>query len=352
MRRITRFLIRLVNDRRIRSSAVALQSDRDRSQDSARRARAARICAVLATLVVAVVASLYAADRFVDVSPTVRLFVKETGTGPAVVVLHGGPGLDFNYLVDDFEPLSRSHRLIFYDQRGGGRSTLSTDVTADQHVADLESVRRRLGLRRLTLLGHSWGGGLAALYAMAHPGRVERMILADSIPARRRGLAGYGDSLQSRLSEEDRVKYREAAEARRQAKTPAEHVAACRAYWGVFAKAYFSDPVAAARDKGDLCAVPGEAIANGLAANASVMAGLGDYDWRAAAKRFTMPVLVIHGEDDPIRLENAREWAETIPHARLVVLAHAGHMSYVDAADQFFEAVEAFLTESRWPGPP
>jgi proline iminopeptidase len=284
-----------------------------------------------------------AAERLVTVASGVQLFVKEIGRGSPVVVLHGGPGLDMNYLVDDLAPLADRHRLIFYDQRGGGRSTLSTGVTADQHVADLDRLRRQLRLRRLTLLGHSWGGGLAALYAIAHPDRVDRLILADAIPARRSGLQGYRQELESRLTEDELARYRDALALREHARSPDEHVAACRAFWGVFARAYFSDPAAASRDKGDLCAVPGEAIANGLAANESVMGRLGDYDWRAAASRLRVPVLVIHGARDPIRLDNAREWADTIPNAKLVVIPDAGHMSYVEQPDRFFSAVEAFL---------
>jgi proline iminopeptidase len=288
-------------------------------------------------------------DELVTVAPGVRLFVKQIGRGSPVVIVHGGPGLDMNYLVENFVPLARTHRLIFYDQRGSGRSTLTTNVTANQHVDDLDALRRRLRVRRLTLLGHSWGAGLTALYAIAHRDRVDRMILADAIPPRRSGLQGYGAELRSRLTEQERSRLDDADAARRDAKTPEEHVAACRSFWVVFARAYFSDPAASARDKGDLCASSGEALANGLAVNESVMSGLGDYDWRPGARRFRMPVLVIHGEQDPIRLENAREWAETISSARLVIVPRAGHMPYVEQPDQFFAAVERFLNESTRP---
>ena len=304
---------------------------------------------IVASMVLLAAASAAAADTFVTVGPGIRLFVRSVGDGPPIVVLHGGPGLDSNYLVPNFAPLARSHRLIFYDQRGGGRSTLATQVTAADHVADLDALRTHLGLARLTILGHSWGAGLAALYAIAHPDRVERLILADAIPLRRSGLAGYGDELQSRLAPADRERYQAALAARQNAKTSADQVAACRAFWGVFAKAYFSDRANAARDKGDLCAVSGEAIANGLKVNESVMGGLGDYDWRPQVARLDVPVLVIHGEQDPIRLENAREWADTIRGARLVVLPQAGHMSYVEQPDQFFAAVERFLADTRRP---
>ncbi len=298
-------------------------------------------------LTIALIAASRPREATVAVAPGVRLFVREIGHGSPIVVLHGGPGLDMNYLATDLEPLASAHRVVFYDQRGSGRSSLDAAVTAADLVADLDALRRSLKLDRLTLLGHSWGGGLAALYAFDHPDHVERLILVDSIPARKIELAGYGDRLQGRLSEDDRERFRDALAAREQAKTAAEHVAACRAYWGALAKAYFSDPAAVARDKGDLCSAPGEAIANGVAVNASVMGALGEYDWRAAAARITVPTLVIHGADDPIPVDTAREWASTIPNARLVVIPHAGHMSYVEQPDQFFGAIERFLRDSN-----
>jgi proline iminopeptidase len=301
--------------------------------------------AVAASASTAAPASL-PAGRLVTVAEGVRLYVREVGRGSPIVVLHGGPGLDMNYLAADLTPLVTlppGNRLIFYDQRGSGRSTLSSNVTADQLVADLDALRVRLGLQRLTLLGHSWGAGLAVLYAAAHPDRVDRMILADAIAPRFSGLSGYGAELRSRLTEDERALVDAALAKRNAARTPAQHAAACRAFWGVFAKAYFSDQRAVARDKGDICAASGASIANGLAVNASVMAGLGQWDWRPAAATVAAPVLVIHGAEDPIRIDNAREWAETIPHARLVVLPRAGHMSYVEQPDAFFKAVTEFL---------
>ena len=108
------------------------------------------------------------------------------GSDP-VVVLHGGPGLSLRYLWPDLEPLARGRRLIFYDQRGGGRSTIPSDdalITAAKHVEDLEEVRKFFGLERLTLVGHSWGANLAALYADRYPARIARMLLIDPGPPR------------------------------------------------------------------------------------------------------------------------------------------------------------------------
>jgi len=86
----------------------------------------------------------------------------------------------------DLEPLERDHALLYYDQRGSGRSELpdSLALTADAMVEELEALRQRFRIEKLTLLGHSWGGGLALLYTMRYPDRVRRMVLVGSLGLR------------------------------------------------------------------------------------------------------------------------------------------------------------------------
>lgn len=101
-------------------------------------------------------------EGFWSASETVQLFYRISAGGPdTVVVIHGGPALGLEYLAPDLEPLTREFALLAYDQRGSGRSTVPTedrDLGLEHHVADLEALRRHFGLRRLTLIGHSWGG--------------------------------------------------------------------------------------------------------------------------------------------------------------------------------------------------
>src|SRR3954471_5149215 len=112
-----------------------------------------------------------------------QLFTLEIGDGPDVaVLLHGGPGASHDYLRPQLDALAKpgQRRLFYYDQRGGGRSPLDAGVKAGGwrvHVEDLEAVRRHLQRDRLTLVGYSWGGLLALLYATEHPDRVERLAL-------------------------------------------------------------------------------------------------------------------------------------------------------------------------------
>jgi len=67
-------------------------------------------------------------EVFVSTPDGVRLFTRVVGSGAdTIIVLHGGPGFTLDYLAADLEPLAARHTLIFYDQRGAGRSTLISD---------------------------------------------------------------------------------------------------------------------------------------------------------------------------------------------------------------------------------
>src|SRR5690606_25598618 len=104
----------------------------------------------------------------------VEIFERRIGAGPEVVVLHGGPGAHHDYLLPGVDALATGRTLVYYDQRGGGRSPVGRDVPvgAREQVHDLEALRDVWGMPRLHLLGYSWGALLAMLYAVAHPDRV------------------------------------------------------------------------------------------------------------------------------------------------------------------------------------
>lgn len=114
------------------------------------------------------------------------LYFREIGKGQPIILLHGGPDFDHNYLLPDMDRLSDSFRLIYYDQRGRGRSgenVLPEDVSLESEMADLDRVREFLGLDTVALLGHSWGGLLAMEYAIRYPSRVSHLILMNTAPA-------------------------------------------------------------------------------------------------------------------------------------------------------------------------
>lgn len=107
------------------------------------------------------------------------VYVSGASTDP-VVLLHGGPGVP-DYLAPVAGMLAPKHQVIRYDQRGTGRSTVEMGrFGLSDQVEDLEAIRVSLGLERISLFGHSWGGTLAQLYAQTHPDRASKLFLSNS----------------------------------------------------------------------------------------------------------------------------------------------------------------------------
>lgn len=98
---------------------------------------------------------------------------------PTLMVLHGGPGSDHSYFKPWIRPVTEVAQVIYVDHRGNGRSELTGPATynIDQIVDDLKALRRLLGLGRVQLLGHSFGGMVALTFALRHPGSLEALLL-------------------------------------------------------------------------------------------------------------------------------------------------------------------------------
>ncbi len=138
------------------------------------------------------------------------LYARAIGRGQPVIVLHGGPDFDHGYLLPDLDRLEDAFRLIYYDQRGRGRSAdhvRPEDVTLASDVDDLDAVRQYFRLDAPALLGHSWGTVLALEYALRHPTRVSRLILMNPAPASASDVAALRKAYLEKLGAEmDRQK--------------------------------------------------------------------------------------------------------------------------------------------------
>jgi proline iminopeptidase len=151
-----------------------------------------RITALAVLLVPALAASAppEKGQTFQAPGATIYLEVLGTAAGVPLVVVNGGPGFDHTYehaavpgTTSVWETLAKKRRVVFYDQRGNGRSgalkTGQSCTLADQ-IDDLEAVRAHLGADKLDLLGHSWGGYLVMAYAARHPEHIRHLIMVDS----------------------------------------------------------------------------------------------------------------------------------------------------------------------------
>jgi proline-specific peptidase len=118
----------------------------------------------------------------------VLIYYKEIGKGDPLVILHGGPGASHDYFLPWLLPLARTHRLIFIDERGSGRSQRLQDASlysVETMVEDVEAVRVALHLGKISLYGHSCGGVLAQAYALKYQQNLSHLILNSTFASTR-----------------------------------------------------------------------------------------------------------------------------------------------------------------------
>jgi proline iminopeptidase len=255
-----------------------------------------------------------------------------------VLVLHGGPGASHDYLLPQMLQLARARELIFYDQRGGGRSRVDSSVAVDwrAHVADLDRVIEEFGLRPTTIVGYSWGALLAMLHAIeAAAGRAANaphsLLLIDPAPISHVYRAEFQAEFERRqAAPEIRALRDELAASGLRDRDPAAYKQ--RAF-ELSVAPYFADPHAA-RDL-----TPFRVIGR---VQQAVWESLGEYDLTPLLGSVRCRSLVVHGQEDPIPLASSEAAARALG-ARLVVLQPCGHVPYVEQQDALFEVAEAFL---------
>ena len=289
-------------------------------------------------------------EGYIIASDGVRLFYKVVGSGAeTLVAVHGGPGNSLNSILPDLEPLAKNRRVIYYDQRGGGRSDLIKDrekLSISKHIEDLEAVRLFFKLDKMTLLGNSWGGMLIGYYAATNPDKVERMVFhSPGEPTKALAIEAV-EEMQSRIDQryntEQKKRYGFVSNYKNWVKAT-DPKAICREFGQLLLLIYTSKPESAALLKGDICSGSDETVRYQQYVNVQIMNSLGDWNLLPSLGVVKAPVLVIHGAADPIPVESSEAWASAMPNARLLVINGAGHIPQVEQPEIFFKSVETFL---------
>lgn len=260
-----------------------------------------------------------------------------------LLVLHGGPGANHDYMLPQMLDLADEHQLVFYDQRGGGRSRTDDrrPVSWRTHVEDLDRLIEELDATPLAIVGYSWGGLLAMLYAIeAAAGRTryqpERLVLIDPAPVSRRFRAQFEAEFARRQTDPKILAMRDQLlSSGLRERDPAAYR---QRVFELSVAGYFADPTAA-RDLTPF-RVTGRV-------QESVWESLDDYDLTAPGQLDTvvLPTLIVHGRQDPIPLESSEAAARAL-RARLVVLEHSGHVPYVEQPETLFRAIRSFLNQT------
>ncbi len=286
----------------------------------------------------------------------IRLAHRSVGDGgDRLLVLHGGPSVPFTAAPDGLARLGERRRVTFFDQRGCGESTrpfqrlsggfeerfdlLERTLGLGAQVADVERVRRILDEERLVLIGHSFGGLLALLYAAEFPERVRALVLvapADLIVM----PSPSGDlfaTIRARLPDDRREEFDaflgEYLDYGTLGDRSDAELAALHARLGEWF---------AAASTGASVSVPRDGV-GGFAPFAMYLSLGRSHDWSAAVRAIEAPTLLVHGDRDLVPVEASRHVASRLGDATVEVIEGAGHFPFSDRPDAFAAAVERFL---------
>lgn len=291
-------------------------------------------------------------EGFVDANG-VLLYYKALGAGAPLIVVHGGPGASHDYFLPYLLPLARTHRVVFIDERGSGKSEKLQDpagYTVEAMAEDLEAVRKAFGFAKFDLLGHSYGGALAQAYALKYQANLSHLILGSTWSSTKK-LNAIFVRMKERMDPELRGRI-DAAEKQglfghgkpyEKNRYTADYMVAA---WG---EGYFPylyqnrpdpnyDPVAGGNMSWDLYremwGSDGEYVITG---------NLKSVEYTDRLATLHVPTLILVGDHDECDPELSRDMQAKIAGSQLTVLPKSDHMTFVDQPDLWMKTVNDFL---------
>ena len=252
-----------------------------------------------------------------------------------LLCINGGLHFGHDGLWPALAPLSVNRQLIFFDQRGRGKSQQPPGprtARIEHDAGDAPAIREALGIDRWNVLGHSWGGGIAMLSASQDQDAIDRLVLVDAVGPNSEWLSRLHSAAIERLAGEKR----KALEDLDPKALHRDDIEAHAAYTSALYPAWFSD-----REFGAIFSSPKPNSPTGAAVAARLRRE--GYDWTDRIASIRIPTLILHGDHDLLDVSVAESIHRLIQGSELAIIAHAGHMPFWEAPEEFFARVETFL---------
>lgn len=294
-------------------------------------------------------------EGYVD-SHGALIYYMTVGHGAPLLIAHGGPGASHDYFLPYLLPLMRTNRLVFIDERGSGKSSKLEDAsqyTIGNMVEDIETVRQALGLGKISLLGHSFGGALVQAYALKYQKNLSHLILASTFPSTKELNAALA-KMKADMQPSDRARLDTLESAGLFGKgQPWEHGRYPEEYaklaWGIgyFPYLYQNhpdptfDPLSSNTGTAwdvyrEMWGSHGEFVVDG---------NLTEVEYLARLSEIKVPTLIIVGDHDESDPKMSQEMHDKIAGSQLVILPKSGHMTFVDQPEKFLAAVRDFVAK-------
>ncbi|MEC2072439.1 alpha/beta fold hydrolase [Alkalihalophilus marmarensis] len=262
-----------------------------------------------------------------------ELHVNVIGDGEAIVFLHGGPGSEHRFFLPHVLPLSQKFKLIFYDQRGCGKSNPveNNQYSMKGEIDALETLRKEMGIEKLNLFGESWGSMLALLYATSYPERVNKILLTAAIGVTTEGFSTFSKELENRLSKEDKIKLSNLEKKLKIGDAVIEDI------FRVLDRYYvFSEESLKRKEKTTMNTIVNEAIGKDINENYNLTSNLD--------KIKNIPIVIAQGSHDILTPGLIKKLLlDHIPHAKLIEIEKCGHWTVVEKPNEIIEIANDFF---------
>jgi proline iminopeptidase len=277
-----------------------------------------------------------------------KLWYESEGQGDPLVLVPGGPGDAHNIYHPFFSRFADGNRVIYFDAFGVGKSDRARspkEYSFQRDVDDLEGLRRALGLARMNLFGHSFGGMVAQAYALKYPQFVERLILMDTFFSGKMWQANNDNAnreIQNQYPEVWQALQELRAEGSRSS-TPDHQTIYDQVPMGLF---YFYD---ASKAKNTLFGQGNDEVYYQIVGRDGDFVVGGDIaalDFRADLQKLKMPILIVGGRFDRISMPRyAIEYKKYAPQAHFVIMEESGHFPFVEQPEKTFALLREFLNQ-------
>lgn len=269
----------------------------------------------------------------------IDIYYKMMGTGTPTFVLHGGPG-DAHDTMLQFKDLADKYKLIFYDQRAGGRSTGDEDTAShgiENFVEDLEQLRLQLAPGKINIIGGSWGAMLAMNYAFTYPENINSLVLVSSMGVSHDYFEFYQANISANRTPEDSIAIEQITATEDFANRSPETV---EKFWRYYFKAYCYDPSYA---DSIILWIRDTTYPRVEGRYAKLGEFFQEYDIRGDLPKISCPTLILYGDYDPTPFAYIQPLHDSIPNSQLVRIPNAGHWLWVEAPDRILPLIRDFL---------
>ena len=270
----------------------------------------------------------------------IEIYYKSIGEGYPTFILHGGPGLGHDHMLQ-LTNLSDRYKLIFYDQRAAGRSTGYADTayhTIENLIDDLEQLRLSLVVGKINIVGASWGAMLAMQYAMEYTDNINALVLLGSMGGSSSGwVEEFSANIKKNRTAADSLTIAQ-IESSDEYKNRVPEVMA--RYTKTLFRSYFFN-----QDLADSIKmwIPDSAQKKVEGRYASLSRYLNDYNIHDDLKRIKCPTLIVHGDADVIPVYVAERLNKSIEKSKLIILPNVGHFLWIEAPDEIYRVIDEFF---------